>query len=139
MNGKRICLTSTGPRLSDPADPRFGRCAYFIFVDEATGATEAAPNDARLLGNGAGIQAAQDIVTKGAGVVITGDMGPNAFRVLSAAGVRVFVGVNGSCEAALDGYRKGLMKEIGSPTAPGHHGGRGAGRGQGMGRGGGWL
>lgn len=133
MAGDRICLTSTGPGLSDPADPRFGRCAYFILVDEETGAAETMPNDARLLGNGAGIQAAQDIVKKGAGVVITGDVGPNAYRVLAAAGVRVFVGVNGSCEASLEGYRQGRMKEIGAPTAPGHHGGRG----QGMGRGGG--
>lgn len=134
MDGERICLTSTGPRLTDAADPRFGRCAYFIFIDGGTGQPEAVPNEARLLGNGAGIQAAQDIIRKGAGIVITGDMGPNAYRVLSAAGVRVFVGVNGSCEEALDGYRKGLLREIVAPTAPGHHGGRG----QGMGRGGGW-
>lgn len=135
MSGEKICLTSTGPRLVDAADPRFGRCAYFIIVDGDTGEAEAVPNDARLLGNGAGIQAAQDIVRKGAQVVITGDMGPNAYRVLAAAGVRVFVGVNGSCESSLEGYRRGLMKEIGAPTAPGHHGGRG----QGMGRGGGRL
>jgi len=133
MADSKICLTSTGPRLNDPADPRFGRCAYFILVDEETGSAETVPNNARLLGNGAGIQAAQDVVKKGASVVVTGDVGPNAYRVLAAAGVRVFVGVNGSCEASLDGYRQGRMKEIGAPTAPGHHGGRG----QGMGRGGG--
>jgi len=133
MAGDRICLTSTGPGLKDPADPRFGRCAFFILVDEGTGNAETVPNDARLLGNGAGIQAAQDVVKKGASVVVTGDVGPNAFRVLAAAGVRVFVGVNGSCESSLEGYRQGHMKEVGAPTAPGHH----RGRGQGMGRGGG--
>lgn len=134
MEPKRICLTSTGPRMTDPADPRFGRCAYFLFVDEASGSVEVVPNEARLLGNGAGIQAAQDIVNRGAGIVITGDMGPNAYRVLAAAGVRMFVGVTGTCESALEGYRRGAMREIGAPTSPGHHGG---GRGQGMGRGGG--
>lgn len=134
MVEERICLTSTGPRLTDASDPRFGRCAYFIFVDGDAAEPEAMPNDARLLGNGAGIQAAQDIVRKGARVVITGDMGPNAYKVLSAAGVRVVVGVGGSCESVLTSYRKGLLKEMCGPTAPGHHGRRG----QGMGHGGGW-
>jgi len=134
MEPRRICLTSTGPRMTDAADPRFGRCAYFLFVDHASGEVEAVPNEARLLGNGAGIQAAQDIIRRGAGIVITGDMGPNAHRVLAAAGVRMFVGVSGTCESALEGYRRGAMKEITAPTSRGHHG---AGGRQGMRQGGG--
>jgi predicted Fe-Mo cluster-binding NifX family protein len=28
----KIAITSAGPTLDDPVDPRFGRCAYFVIV-----------------------------------------------------------------------------------------------------------
>jgi predicted Fe-Mo cluster-binding NifX family protein len=38
---------------------------------------------------GAGIQAAETVANKGCEIAITGSVGPNAFRTLSAAGVKV--------------------------------------------------
>lgn len=126
---QKVAVSSVGPSLSDQVDPRFGRCAYFLLVDGATGSVEAFPNAARALRNGAGIQAAQDVVGMGAQAVITGEIGPNAHRVLMAAGVTVYIGGSDRCEAAFKAFREGRLREVRTPTSPGFHG-----RGGGMGR-----
>ncbi|HIH01722.1 TPA: dinitrogenase iron-molybdenum cofactor biosynthesis protein [Thermoplasmata archaeon] len=123
-DGRLVAITSTGHGYDSAMDSRFGRCAFFAMIG-SDGVIEAVPNAARGLGNGAGIQAAKQIVDLGADTVITGDVGPNAFRVLAAAGVRVFVGANGTVGEVLDGYRKGELREAAASTAPGHHGMRG--------------
>ncbi len=130
-NGRSIAVTSTGTTADSPMDPRFGRCAYFAVVDP-TGKIEHVPNAARALGNGAGIQAAKQIIDMGIEAVITGDVGPNAFRVLSAAGVKIFAGASGTVAQAIEMLRRGDLRPVSSSTAPGHHGmGGGRWRGQG--------
>ena len=37
----KIAITSTGPKLEDKVDPRFGRCRYFILFDTDTNKFEA--------------------------------------------------------------------------------------------------
>jgi predicted Fe-Mo cluster-binding NifX family protein len=80
---------------------------------------KAVENTARGLGNGAGIQAAQTLANMRIEVVLTGDLGPNAFRVLNATGIRAFRTNSGTVEQA--------ASEIEGPTGPGHHGGGGHG------------
>jgi predicted Fe-Mo cluster-binding NifX family protein len=118
----RLAFTSSGARADDPVDPRFGRCPYFLLYDEQGDRWEALPNSAMSLGNGAGIQAAQELASRKVTVVVTGDIGPNAHRVLSAAGIRVFVGCQGTVENALAEYRAGKLAEATGPTRQGHHG-----------------
>jgi len=129
MSGEaKIAITSTGKESESPMDPRFGRCAYFVIVD-GSGNMNPVSNDAKDLSNGAGIQAAKDVVDLKVEAVITGDVGPNAFRVLSAAGVRVFVGGSGTIREALEKYKGGSLQEASSSTSPGHHGMGGGRRG----------
>jgi|GEM_PF-2676289 len=40
----KICVTSTGPSMDAPVDPRFGRCQYFMIVGSETMEYEAMPN-----------------------------------------------------------------------------------------------
>ncbi|MGB9553891.1 MAG: NifB/NifX family molybdenum-iron cluster-binding protein, partial [bacterium] len=54
----KIALTSQGETLDAPCDPRFGRCRYFIIVDEESGEVRAYDNPSLSSGGGAGIQAA---------------------------------------------------------------------------------
>ena len=84
----KICVSSTANNLDAQLDPRFGRCPYLLIVDTETMQFEAIPNLAAGTSGGAGIQAAQTIANKGAKVVITGNVGPNAFKALSAAEYR---------------------------------------------------
>jgi predicted Fe-Mo cluster-binding NifX family protein len=132
-DGVKVAITSTGKTLSSTVDGRFGRCEYFLIVDEKTGNMMPVPNGARSLGGGAGIQAAQQIVNLGVQAIVTGDVGPNAFRVLATAGIRMFVGSSGTCESALADYREGRLREASAATSPGHHGHGGHGFGGGRG------
>jgi len=120
---QRVCVTSTGASAKDAVDPRFGRCAYFMISSGPGTEFKAVENTARGLGNGAGIQAAQTLANMGISVVLTGDLGPNAFRVLNATGVRAFKTNGGTVEQAASEFFHGRLTEINGPTGPGHHGG----------------
>jgi len=139
----KICITSTGPALDSEMDPRFGRCQYFIIVDPDTLAFEAAENPNLGAAGGAGIQSAQFISNKGVEAVITGQVGPNAFTTLQAAGIKILTGASGKVREVLDKYQKGqISSSAQGPTVQAHFGagmgggmGKGMGRGMGMGRG----
>lgn len=103
----KICVSAAANSLDAPVDPRFGRCAYFLIVDSETMQFEAVPNMASGVVGGAGIQAAQTIANKGAEVLITRNVGPNAFQVLSAAGIKIVTGAYGTVREVVEKYKKG--------------------------------
>lgn len=129
----KICVSATANSLDAQVDPRFGRCPYFVIVDSETLQFEAIPNVASGAMSGAGIQAAQTMASKGVKVLITGNVGPNAFQALAAAGIKVVVGAFGTVRQVVEKYKRGELRETGSPTVSGHFG-MGMGRGRGSGR-----
>ena len=135
----KIAVSSSGKDLDSQIDPRFGRCAFFVIVETDDMSFEAFDNENIALGGGAGIQSAQFVASNGAGVVITGNCGPNAVQTLSAAHVEVFVGQSGTVREAIERYTRGDIKSTSTPNVADHYGmgGGGMGRGMGMGRGGG--
>ncbi len=92
----KIAVTAEGNNPDAPVDHRFGRCAYFIFYDSETGTFEAIENPAAQARGGAGTQSAQLVAEKEVDVLLTGAVGPNAERGLSALGVQVVTDVEGS-------------------------------------------
>lgn len=130
----RIAISATGSTLDAEVDHRFGRCQNFVIVDPETMQFEVLENSGAMTGGGAGISTAQMIVGKGVEAVLTGNCGPNAYEVLSAAGIKVFSGVAGKVRDAIEGYKSGKFQATSQPNVPGHFGvGRGMGRGGGMG------
>ena len=128
----RVAVSAVGASLDVAVDPRFGRCAYFVIVDTDTLEFETVPNVSQSASSGAGIQAAQTIASKGAKAVLTGNIGPNAYQALSAAGIKIVTGVTGTVREVVIKYKKGELKETGFPTVGGHFGmGRGGGKGRG--------
>jgi predicted Fe-Mo cluster-binding NifX family protein len=126
----KICVSATANNLEAQLDPRFGRCLYLVIVDSETIQFEAIPNMAAGATGGAGIQAAQTIANKGVKVVITGNVGPNAFRALSAAGIEIMTGASGTVREVIEKFKRGELPRTGAPTVGGHFGmGRGRGRG----------
>lgn len=89
-NMAKIAVSSEGPSMDDQVDPRFGRAGGFVVVDSATMETSYLDNGAsQTRSQGAGIAAAELVAGSGAGVVLTGYVGPKAFQALAAIGVKV--------------------------------------------------
>ena len=131
----RIAVTTTGPSLDDQVEARFGRAPYYLFVDTETMEVEAVQNPNVAAGGGAGIQSAQMISDHGVQQVLTGNCGPNAFQVFSAAGIQVKVGVSGIARQAVEQFKAGAFTATNQPNVADHHGMGGVGQGRGMGMG----
>jgi len=122
-----------GDNLDSDVDPRFGRCKYFLIIDTDSMNVKSVSNDSMMASGGAGIQAAQMVAKTGAGIVITGNIGPNAFQTLKAAGVKVITGVNGGIKDVVDMFNRGELKKIEVSSVGSHFGMGGTGRGFGRG------
>jgi predicted Fe-Mo cluster-binding NifX family protein len=134
----RIAVSATSESLDSQIDPRFGRCPYFVIVDSETMKFEAVPNTASGAMSGAGIQAAQIVAGRGVKVVVTGNVGPNAFQALSSTGINIITGVFGTVREAVEKFKSGQLQKITAPTTSMGFGmGGGYGMGMGRGRGGG--
>jgi predicted Fe-Mo cluster-binding NifX family protein len=136
----KIVVTANGASLDAPASPVFGRCPWYVFVDTESMEVEAVENAAMNAAGGAGIQAAQFVIEQGAEVVVTGNVGPNAYNVFRSAGVSIYVGPGGTVRDGVQAFKSNQLREVGGATGPAHAGmRRGAGRGMGMGMGRGML
>ncbi len=121
-NTVKICISSTGEDLNANVDPRFGRCDYFLIIDPKTMDFESIDNKSSKAMGGAGIQAAEHIAKTGAKVVITGNVGPNAFQTLKAAGIKIITGASGNIKDILDKFNRGELNEIDRPSVESHFG-----------------
>jgi predicted Fe-Mo cluster-binding NifX family protein len=110
MSQMRVAVPSRGPDLDAQVDSRFGRCAYFLFVETDDMTFHAVENTNAGAESGAGIRAAQIVSDNGAETLLAGNCGPNAFRALQAAGVAVIVGVSGTVREAVEDFKKGRYK-----------------------------
>jgi len=118
----KICISSTGKDLDAFVDQRFGRCRYFLIFDTETMNVKTISNESTLSSGGAGIQAAQSVIKEEIVSVITGNIGPNAFQILQAAGVKVYTATDVTIKDAIDNYKKGKLKETISANVESHSG-----------------
>ena len=119
----KLLITVVSPHIDAALDPRFGRAANFLFVDPDTLEWQAEPNPALNASGGAGIKAAQYAADHQCQAVLSGDFGPNAFDVLHAAGVSMYLfGDCTTAQQAVQAFNEGALVPLESPTASGHHG-----------------
>ena len=117
----KIAFTTSGDNLDSALDSRFGRAAKFLIYDLDANTFAVIDNLQNLnAAQGAGIQAAETVARSGAKGLVTGHCGPKAFRVLSAAGIRVFHSDASTVTAALEQYRAGRLAEAVSADVGGH-------------------
>lgn len=150
----KIVVATTKGGLEDNVSPVFGRCQTFTIVDvegKEIKNAEIVPNSYAGAMSGAGIQAGQFAVSKGANVVIAGNYGPNVSMVLSQANVEM-IPAQGKVDDVIKKYLNkelkattqataqpqmpfGMGQGMGGGMGMGMGAGRGMGRGMGMGKG----
>jgi predicted DNA-binding protein (UPF0251 family)/predicted Fe-Mo cluster-binding NifX family protein len=115
---RKIAVSSEGPGLDGPIDPRFGRAAGFVVVDPETMVSEYVDNAAsQAMAQGAGIQTAELMTRHGVGVVLTGYVGPKAFQALSAAGIQIGQNLEQlSVRQAVEKFKAGQVAMAGGPN-----------------------
>ena len=131
----KLVVTANGKGMDAPTSPFFGRCPWYVLVETETLECETIANPAQSAAGGAGIQAAQYLVGQGVQAVVSGNVGPNAFQVLNAAGIPVYLSAEGTVRQAVENFQAGQLETTSAPTAPSHIGLGGRGRGSGRGRG----
>ena len=105
----KVAVSATEKDLDALLDPLFGRGAFFIIVDTGDMSCEAFDNPNIALQEGAGIQSARFVASKGAEVIMTGHCGPNAVQELTKEGIKIITGVMGTVRQVVDTYRTGRL------------------------------
>jgi predicted Fe-Mo cluster-binding NifX family protein len=121
----KIAVSAKNPGWLESLDERFGRASWFIIVDDKTKQWQAVANQQqRQSTQGAGIQAATTIIDREAQVLLSSNVGPKAFRVLQAGGVRMFrtdTAKQQTVAEAIAAWERGELEEIKTATGEGHH------------------
>jgi predicted Fe-Mo cluster-binding NifX family protein len=117
----KIAVTSQDKHLDALVDPRFGRAAYILIIDTADESVEVLDNSENVNAfKGAGIQAAATVGDRGADVLLTGFCGPNAYKTLAAAGVKVANDVSGTVRDALGALKRDEISFADGANTDGH-------------------
>jgi len=116
----KVYVSSAAPTIFSEVDQKFGRCSYFLVYDTETRKTRIIENVSSDTGQGAGVSTSRKIVSEGANVVITGNIGPRAFEILSASGVTIFLAEEMSVKEAIADYERGVLTPIESASIEGH-------------------
>ena len=118
----KIAVSCEEPGIDSQVDPRFGRAAGFCIVDPETLEFKFVDNgSSQAMAQGAGIQAAETVCRSGANVVLTGSVGPKAFRALSAAGIQVGQNLeNMTVRQAIAKFKTGAVDMASKPNSMGH-------------------
>jgi predicted Fe-Mo cluster-binding NifX family protein len=110
----KIAITLNGPALDAGLDRFFGRCQAFAICDTDGGEIRIVDNTQNFqAAQGAGIQSAQNVIREGVEAVVTGAVGPKAFKVLSGSGVKAYqTPETGTLETVIEAYKGGTLQEI---------------------------
>lgn len=119
--GMKIAITSTDGTLEGKVDERFGRARKIIVYDVASKEYSVVDNSVNLnAAQGAGIQAAQNVVRSGARAVISGHFGPKAFQVIQMAGLEAYSVSGISVQEAIHQFDLGKLTKLAGADVASH-------------------
>ena len=117
----KIAISSTGEKLENEMDAKFGRCPYFLIVeieDKEIKNTKAVENTAAMQGGGAGITAAQIVGNEDVNAVIAINFGPRAFTVLNELKIDIYQGNPGTVAENVQQFIDEKLAKIEEATGP---------------------
>lgn len=104
----RMAVTSTGDDLDSRIAP-MARSSFFIIFEGSPENRMVMENLVRKGGSESAIKTAAELAKQKVDIVITGTIGPRAFKELEAAGVKVHAGCEGKVSEALEKCLKGKL------------------------------
>ena len=104
----KIAISCEGANPRDSLSPVFARCECFQIYDSISGEVETHANTMRDQEHGVGPKVAQWLVDMGVEVLVTAKVGPQAQKVLDAAGMKVELRNGGSARELYESLRIGL-------------------------------
>jgi predicted Fe-Mo cluster-binding NifX family protein len=118
----KAAITSLGTELDSRIDERFGRARYFVIVDtDSNEILDIIDNvDNQHATHGAGVQSAQSVLDAGVDWLLTGNVGPKAFSILTQGGIKVGTGATGTIRDAVEQLKSGGFDATEGPTSQGH-------------------
>lgn len=118
----KVIVSSSGSDMDSSVSQVFGRAEYYILADTDDLSHEALENPATGQSSGAGVMAAQFVLEQAPGALISSNIGPNAFQVLSAGSVECFAAPDGTVKEAVEAFSRGELTSLSSPNARSHSG-----------------
>ncbi len=105
-----VAVTADRREADSPVSSHFGSSRFFVLHNTDLDEREIVQNPyADSLGD-AGIQAAQMLIERNVGTVITGGIGGNELRVLSAANVKVYLSHEKDITEAITLFLRGKLR-----------------------------
>ena len=106
----KAAVSATGTTPDSLVHGQFGRCDWFLIFENGKENIKAVENSYAEVETGAGIGCAQDLIQEGVTVIISAQVGPRAYEVLSQAGVEIYLAPSNL--SAQEAYKKFLSKEL---------------------------
>jgi len=108
----KIAITSFGPNLTSRLCPRLGSCAYFLVINPEDKNFEVFYNKHESSTGCNGSQAARFLISKKVHAVITGRCRPETFKILTDAGIYLYLNQSGTVKEVLKSYRIGKLRRV---------------------------
>ncbi len=118
----KVIVSSSGVNVDSSISSVFGRAEYYLLVDTGDFSCESFENPAAGQASGAGIQAAQFVLKRNPGSVISASIGPNAYEVLSAGSVPCYTAAGGTVRETIEAFNQGELPMMGAANADSHAG-----------------
>ena len=138
----KVAIPSYDGDINGNIDSRFGRTNYFLIITLENNEIidfEKIANPGAEEVRGAGFIAAETLANINPDILITSNLGPNSFDILSRTNIKIYQ-YSGNIHEALRLLSNNQLPELRNYTSPGKQNqefgiGRGLGLGRGMGRG----
>jgi len=120
----KIAISSTGKTLESEVDAKFGRCAFFFFLEiknKKIKSVKTVENTAKVQMGGAGITAGEIVANEEVDAVITTNLGPRAFSIFEQFKIKAYKG-QGKIKSVVQDFIDGKLVELSTATGPQHIG-----------------
>lgn len=115
---KKIAVTAYNDSSSARVDSRFICAAYFMLYNQVDAIWDCLDNRQNLKETfGISTKSAQALAQTGANVLITGYIGPKAFKLLQSKNISIYSALSGTVEEVLSAFLEGKLIPITVPNA----------------------